>query len=186
MDAKKIKYARRISVMMFLRLIAMSLMLLGTACTTIEDFRSMQDHERAEKVCHSSKAYLARKASLNSTKKTWSEQSKIVTNGYKIVETCQEVEVPSGETTCQGRSRYNNDYGDQAISCTEKKVKQRQCTKTPVPIDVNWAEKQMRTTESKLQNMRATDTKLTSECVARVMNLSPEDAYALYKAKRDW
>ena len=154
-----------------------------TVRTTTDDFAAMHAYERADKVCRGSSAYRERQSGLQFTMKTYNENTALAKKGYKLVETCQEVMVPSGITNCIDQDA--SIWPSTEIVCTENKVKETQCNQTPVAIDVARAVARADEAYDVWLRFKAVDSKTTGECIAKAMKLSPKSAHDLYQSDRD-
>lgn len=139
-------------------LLALKALLITGCVSSVDDFQSMHPYNRANKVCHNSDAYQYRQDALKNAKKRWAYHNNLAQKGYRIVKTCHTVTSPT----------YS-----------------KQCTENIVGVDVDKTEQRAEEARQQVQNIKKNDRRMTGECIARVLKLTPEEAYRLYKADID-
>jgi hypothetical protein len=148
-----------------------------TACTTVNDFRNMTPHDRAEKICLKQanvKALMEQRSNLNAA---ILDSQNALSRGYRIHRQCYQVEVPGdSKTTCT-----SGFYGLPA-TCTTKTERRNktQCDEKPVSISPDLERKNI---DSWSSSLRVTENNLQStwqSCYRSIVNLSADEAFKFY------
>jgi hypothetical protein len=159
-----------------------ALLLLATACTTIEDFQAMSPDERADRVCSATNAYRQRSSSLANINNQISAKEEILATGYRLYEHCQVVPIaiPAAAADCSGVT------GAELETCQKSNtpariVYRRLCRETPVPIDYNYESNILRDLRMTREDQLEIHEQQTYVCAVKARSLSATDAYSLYK-----
>lgn len=165
--ASAVLHARRVC------LLVVPLSLVG--CASLSDFQRMLPEQRADLVCASQPDYNAAKRALAALDEKISAATAALARGYRVHRQCQQVRVYDDVvTTC---TRYG-----QTTQCRQTRPArwEEQCRETPVPIDAK-LERDNRTGWQQARQLEQTRMRqLYAQCFARVVKLTPEDAYRLY------
>ena len=158
------------------------LLMLASACTTIEDFQAMTPEERAEKVCSATSASRQRTSSLANINNQIRMKEQLLATGYRVYEDCQvlPIVVPARTADCSGKT------GSELESCQKSNTParteyRRLCREIPVPIDYNYESSVLRDLRMNRQDQLEIHDQQTYSCVARARSLPATDAYILYR-----
>jgi len=156
--------------------LALTLTLLISACTTVDDFRKMSPDERANRVCSRQaniKNLVAEKDQL--TAAIQAAQADLG-RGYKIHKQCNQVKVYGNPTTsCQKTGN--------TVNCTEYRPESytTQCQELPVSINAELEKEKIQSWTITYQNTQQNLQNEWQKCYEFMKKTTPEEAYGYYK-----
>ena len=145
------------------------------ACTTVDDFRKMTPHQRAEKVCLRQKNIeniMQQKSSLNAA---IADSQLALSSGYRVHKQCYEVEVP-GDT----KTECKDWYGKLQCTTSTKRKYRTQCDEKPVSISPELERSNIQSWSLNLRNVESNLQTTWSNCYTGMINLTPEEAYKYF------
>ena len=156
--------------------LALALVFLVSACTTVDDFRKMSPAERASRVCNRQQNIQSLMTERDRLAAAIQAAQTDLGRGYKVHRQCSQVKVYGNPTTsCQK-------YGNQ-LNCTEYRPESytTQCQELPVSLNPELEKEKIQSWSIAHQD---TVQRLQIEwqrCNGSMVNLTPEEAYEHYR-----
>jgi hypothetical protein len=146
-----------------------------SGCTTIDDFRMLSADQRAAAVCKRDREIRQLRRSQQTYLDGIQSAREALGRGYRVHKSCEQIERPAGrQTTC--------DHSGTQRVCKETLLtkSETRCQETPVAIN---ADNERQNVQEWSQAAASIDLQIQAayaQCYARVLPLTPEQAFQLY------
>lgn len=146
-----------------------------SGCTSVADFLEMTPEHRAAVTCARAEPLRRLEARVGEIRAALGTAEANVERGYAVHRSCRDV--PDGTDTHCRRDRY----GDLHCRSFDRTRLVRRCSDTPVAIDVRAEGEKARRLRGELAAAEAELRRARSDCEARAMNLTAEEAFYLWE-----
>ena len=161
--------------------IILSLVLVGAGCTTLNDFKQMSPHQRAQVVCSNQQNFRQLSSQVNSLQRDINFIERRLARGYAIHRQCHEVTVERPSSRGTRTECYQR--GDRVV-CEERtpppiRRNETRCVDTPVAIDANHERANLQRLQQQLTNVNSQRGRTFNSCYNQVIHMTPEQAFQL-------
>lgn len=162
------------------RILLILLSLIVSGCVSLDDFKNMSALERANYICPRNGAVKKYRSLANDYEAMIVEQSKLISKGYKVHKSCQNVEVKK-----QGSATCKSDGSGQNLTTTcdtpTHTSYQEICMEIPVPINIAYEREQLEIFIELNRNAENKAEEILQKCYEQVYQMSAEQAYEYYR-----
>ena len=157
----------------------MALIMLLSACASLQDFQQMDTRTRTEFVCERDSQVRYHRRQVIDIQGRAAEIQQALLDGYRLVETCTTTTIEPVDHVCMS----TQEGGQTMTTCADSEVSmiKQVCRQTPVAIDGN-LEKQKRQDLLALQQAEAiTADRAYMACFNKVGAMTPEQAFQYHQ-----